>query len=557
MKKIFFLATLVNVALWTLCVTSCNRNLPESGTEQPPVGRVDWDMLLEGSRAAMKADGSGRFEEGDTVVVYARNVKDGCTQHYTLRLSNGKWMPELYWAEVGEDVEFTAWHVAPALRLHQGSQSSSDYSHTLAADQQEVGYRRSDLLRAQARVHAGGKVQLHFKHALHRLRLVLESKDASYSKEQLQQAEVKVYTPCQLPFSLSDGMLKLPSDYQWVKMARQTDGVWVALVCPQETKALLADEWIHIRIDGQDVAVKVPETVDGKPFERLEAGKETVYRLNLQKGNTPDAFAGTTRWVYGVKEPAEGQWEEDRTQLPWTEGCGWFDCNKVNPSDVSARGDGLMCWAAATSNLIHWWLQQNNETEAVKAYKGPKAVPADMLRSEVFQLFKNRFPNRGDYPLKAINWFFNGVFHRKLYDTDQPDSHAGFFRTQLGSHSLGAEYVGMDLMRDRFNAIIKQALSSQQGILFIVNIGRAWSTHAVTLWGVKFDENGLIDTLYMVDNNDGRYDTRGTIREMKVQYLPYSSTNPDLYPYVPNSLGNFTIRIESLCTLSLGREWIK
>ena len=180
-----------------------------------------------------------------------------------------------------------------------------------------------------------------------------------------------------------------------------------------------------------------------------------------------------------------------------------------------------------------------------------------MLHSEIFQLYKDHFPNAGNYPLKAINWFFNGVFHRKMYSIDQPDPYAGFFRTQLGTNSLGAEYVGRDLMRDRFNAIIKQALSAQRGILFIVNIGRAWSTHAVTLWGVKFDENGLIDTLYMVDNNDGRSDRRGTIREMKVQYLPYSSTNQDLYPYVPNSLGDFTIRIESLCTLSLGREWIK
>lgn len=557
MKKIFFLATLLNVALWTLCVTSCNSNLPENGMEQPSAGPVDFDMLLEGSRAVLSTDGSGRFEEGDTVVVYARNAKDGRSQHYTLHLSNGKWMPELYWAEVGEDVEFTAWYVAPALRLHQSSQVSSDYLHTLAADQQGVGYRRSDLLCAQARVQAGRKVQLHFAHTLHRLRLVLESKDASYSEEQLQQAEVKVYTPCQLSFSLSDGTLKTPSDYQWVKMARQADGVWMALVCPQETEALRAEGWIRIRIDGQETTVKVPETVDGKPFNRLEAGKETTYRLNLQKGNTPDAFAGTTRWVYGLKEPAEEQWEEDHTQLPWTEGCGWFDCNKVNPSDVSSSGDGLMCWAAATSNLIHWWLQQNKETEAVKAYKGPKAVPDDMLHSEVFQLFKDRFPNQGDYPLKAINWFFNGVFHRKMYDIDQPDPYAGFFREQLGTHSLGVEYVGINLMRDRFNAIVKQALISQQGILFIVNIGRAWSTHAVTLWGVKFDENGLIDTLYMVDNNDGRYDKWGTIREMKVQYLPYSSTNQDLYPYVPNSLGNFTIRIESLCTLSLGREWIK
>lgn len=112
------------------------------------------------------------------------------------------------------------------------------------------------------------------------------------------------------------------------------------------------------------------------------------------------------------------------------------------------------------------------------------------------------------------------------------------------------------MKRDRFNAIVRQALESRQGILFVVNMGRAWTTHAVTLWGVKFDEEGLIDTLYMVDNNDGRSDARGTMRTMPVRYLPYSDTNADLYPYVPNSVGDFAIRIESICTLSLGRDVI-
>ena len=68
----------------------------------------------------------------------------------------------------------------------------------------------------------------------------------------------------------------------------------------------------------------------------------------------------------------------------------------------------------------------------------------------------------------------------------------------------------------------------------MVNLGKAWNTHAVTLWGVKFDDEGMIDMLYMVDNNDGRSDPRGTIRTMEVRYLPYSSSNPDLYPYTVN-----------------------
>lgn len=44
--------------------------------------------------------------------------------------------------------------------------------------------------------------------------------------------------------------------------------------------------------------------------------------------------------------------------LTWKEGSGWFDCNKT----FNYYGDGNMCWAAAASNLIHWWLAQNQNT---------------------------------------------------------------------------------------------------------------------------------------------------------------------------------------------------
>lgn len=515
---------------------------------------VEWDMAFNCTRAAVGADGSGHFEDGDTVVVYARNMADGTLRHYTLHLSEGKWMPAIYWSETGQDVEFTAWHLAVARRLHEASLSSTDYVHEIAHAQHGGGYAGSDLMKADARVQAGGKVKLGFSHALSRLNVVLESSDGSYSREELDQMEVQVNTPCRLLFDLSSGTLQSSSGNQWITSSRDEGNIWNMLVSPQSAESMSADGWIKVIAGGEERTVNIPEAVGGKPFTGMEAGKELTYRLDLKKGDQTDPLAGTTRWVYGVKEPSDEQWNMDHTQLPWTQGCGWFDCNKVNPSDVSSGGDGLMCWAAATSNLIHWWLQQNGDTDAVRSYRGPAAVPADMLHSDIFKLFKTHFQNQGDYPLKAMNWFFNGVFHRRLYDSDPVDPAAGFFRGQLGISSLGAEYVGTDMKRDRFNVIIRQALASRQGVLFVVNAGRTWSTHAVTLWGVKFGEDGLIDTLYMVDNNDGRNDPRGTMRAMKVEYLPYSETNPDLYPYVPNSLGDFTFRIESVCTLSLGRE---
>ncbi len=559
MIKNIYLAVFSGAVFGTLAMSSCTGNLSEDEMVRETDDRVEWEMRRASadSRAVIDDLGSGRFESGDTVVLYARNLADGELRHYTLCLSDGRWEPEIRWAEIGQEVQFTAWYLSPADRLHQAAQVADDYLHPLAGDQSADGYNQSDLLCATARVRAGETVPLTFGHVLSRLKVVLESGDASWSDEELQQAQVQIRTPARLSFRLTDGSLEAASGEQWITPARQADNSRVALLCPQAAEAMPADGWIRVRIGDRETTVKIPESVDGKPFEGLAAGKEMTYRLQVRKADTPDAFAGATRWVYGVKEPADDAWNYDHTQLAWTEGCGWFDCNKVNPSDVTSGGDGLMCWAAATSNLIHWWLEQNRQTEAVQAYDGPKAQPSDMLHSEIFGLYKAHFSNRGDYPLKGINWFFNGVFHKNLYETDQVDPAAGFFREQLGIRTLGAEYVGTDLMRDRFNALVKQALDARMGILFVVNMGKAWTTHAVTLWGAKFDEQGLIETLYMVDNNDGRSDPRGTIRTMEVRYLPYSATNPDLYPYVPNSVGEFAVRIESLCTLSLGREWIQ
>lgn len=560
MKQTVRIVVFCMFMLWLLSVTSCTKSHPEPGIPPYEGDVVEWEMVRENpaSKALINGNGVGSFEEGDTIVVYARNMADGRVKHVTLKLQNGRWTPKVRWEELGEEVLFTAWYTKNAVGLHQAAQTTSEYRHTLAVSQQGEGYGNADLLCAQTRGKKGEKVQLTFEHVLHRLTLILESRNGSYTTEQLQQAEVQVMTPCQIPFLLADGTLQTPSDSRWISPCRQDNATWTALVCPQRVETMgSADGWIRIRLGEQETTVKVPETVNGQPFAALEAGKELTYRLNVQKGDTQDSYAGTTHWVYGVREPDDAQWNADHTQLAWTEGCGWYDCNKVNPSDITSGGDGLMCWAAAASNLIHWWLCQNSETEAVQAYTGPNAVPADMLHSEIFQLFKNHFPNAGEYPIKAINWFFNGVFQRKIYDTDPVDPAAGFFRTQLGVRSLGAEYSGTDMARERFNALIKQALAARQGIMFVVNLGRAWSTHAVTLWGATFDADGWIETLYMVDNNDGRYDARGTIRTMKVKYLPYSDSNPELYPYVPNSVGDFTIRIESLCTLSLGQEWVQ
>lgn len=108
MKKKLSLVIPLCVVLWMFCMQSCTDKV--SDDEAAPVSddRVEWKMVLDTpvSRAVTHADGSGYFEEGDTLVVFARNVADGRVQHYTLHLSNGEWIPKVYWREIGEEVQF-------------------------------------------------------------------------------------------------------------------------------------------------------------------------------------------------------------------------------------------------------------------------------------------------------------------------------------------------------------------------------------------------------------------------------------------------------------------
>ncbi|MFR3186663.1 MAG: IdeS/Mac family cysteine endopeptidase [Phocaeicola sp.] len=59
--------------------------------------------------------------------------------------------------------------------------------------------------------------------------------------------------------------------------------------------------------------------------------------------------------------------------LKWDVRYGWFDCNKRDPNKQQTDSDSEMCWAASSSNLIHWWLEQNKEFVARYSYTGPSA----------------------------------------------------------------------------------------------------------------------------------------------------------------------------------------
>ena len=104
MNKVSYLTTFLRTSLLTLCIASCSRNIPENEAMPVSGNQVEWDMSLKASRAIINTDGSGHFEEGDSLLVYAQNVANGHTKQYILHLENGVWKPEIYWKELGDQV---------------------------------------------------------------------------------------------------------------------------------------------------------------------------------------------------------------------------------------------------------------------------------------------------------------------------------------------------------------------------------------------------------------------------------------------------------------------
>lgn len=223
---------------------SCSTLFPSESSGPAGSGYVKWSIVSDLSRARLETDGRGEFVPGDTIVVSAHNVTSGLVRRYVLHLESDGWKPFVPWSEVGNgEVIFTAWHASPSGRLvNDAGDSESSYVHRIETQQDGEGYLRSDLLVARTHVQAGETVALCFGHALHRLRIRLESPDGSFDGHQIAAGEIRVRTACRIPFDLSEGTSGEPAGYQWVTPLKESDNTWTALLCPQEAGDLRSED---------------------------------------------------------------------------------------------------------------------------------------------------------------------------------------------------------------------------------------------------------------------------------------------------------------------------
>lgn len=200
---------------------------------------------------------------------------------------------------------------------------------------------------------------------------------------------------------------------------------------------------------------------------------------------------------------------------------GWHDVNKVGNGQVNH--DGLLCWAAAASNMLQWWLedfkeQGNTLPESVPFGKGKKGV----YNLHIFEVFYDSWLDRMHTTDKAVRWFMEGggdhwgssngshptkpgkvVYGGYFKDVLPPDKESAFLGSEY-VRSYGA-YYGWETNNGQYNPDMHKDFSRLVIKLLSNGISSlAVDSHELTLWGCEV-VNGLVVKVYITNSDDGGY----------------------------------------------------
>ena len=462
-------------------------------------------------------------------------------------------MPRLKRSDFGEGPISLSAHY-PAAGEQQNPET---YQLNMALDQTGDGFYNSDLLFSKTVVGSGVyKADMNFRHALHRIRVFLSGSVTS--------PEIKVRSLTQGNFNLLTGEVEVSgTDFKWITPFKDAEGNFSAVIIPQSALPYRDnDGLLQIAAEGKTAYFNAPEkTEENNDLTFFESGKQISINLTLRPGN-PE-LAGKTLWVYGLNVPdfpgkenlpvyrlgkkyglPEGQWLRydnryyEEQYLTWAEGCGWYDCNK---SHGNYEDDSQMCWAASASNVVSWWMCLNKEYLAaydddygssvttgsgtferpsyefkplypngVGSWNGSLPEPNNVTvnRSEVFQFFKDHFPNFGNDDPKGVEWFFTGA-----YLGGDINGFKGFFSEVFTRNNALTARSPHKPDREQFNAFVTDALLNKRAIgLNVFDVaGPGTGNHAMTAWGVEYDEAGDIAYIYYCDNNSADQDPNGAV----------------------------------------------
>lgn len=313
-----------------------------------------------------------------------------------------------------------------------------------------------------------------------------------------------------------------------------------------------------------------------KLLEKIENGQNN----NIVEYETEEGEKRTVLFVKGVKAPKLGENGDFRKtedhgyidyKAPFEEGQGYFDVNKA-PFGTNKEIDRNLCFAAAASNTLHWYLQQNKKEikdyiedngDVIRTVGANTYGLKDMLNQDVeqqgsliYQYFKEMYGNNetGYYTVPLMDLFLNGYTPKEDRKTNienkdlQPDARGGFLYGIIGTKpQTGMQFVNS--LSDLGNSL-QHYLSNN----FVVCLSYTTFSynHVVTLWGAEYDESGLLRAVYVTDSDD--QDETGV--ETDVAMKRYAVKGKDDFSYLTNHISEKAkgAKINSLQYLRFGGE---
>lgn len=238
--------------------------------------------------------------------------------------------------------------------------------------------------------------------------------------------------------------------------------------------------------------------------------------LTLALGAMALSASATEYWAPGVNKDDPGT---------------WYDVNKTwYEVEETSHGDTTLCWAASSSNIVSWWQDQNKANLA-----GMQGVPSG--QAEIWQAFQDAFYDAGYDGAGGIGWFFMG--DEFLYELDpeyvprdpgvdmpggyykdvvaDPESllQGGSMAVYIGNTPIVDSYISLKEFSSQLVSSISSGCAVSLGLVGHVDY---FGGHAITLWGVDYnEESGLIETMYITDSDDagqteGKVDGLLTVR---------------------------------------------
>ncbi|HFI0404072.1 TPA: IdeS/Mac family cysteine endopeptidase [Streptococcus suis] len=308
------------------------------------------------------------------------------------------------------------------------------------------------------------------------------------------------------------------------------------------------------------------------PEESLtEATEPPVSHYTTEDGDLREII-----WAQGVTPSSMGQggtFKKEVTgefveySMPYEAGNGYYDANKSLNASLE---DLNLCFAAVSSNMLHWWLEQNSDyvDRFIEEKYGSEPSQQDYAltdlrrfthsfedqqNSRIFNLFKAYYGHRlnGFVSDALVDLFINGYSPKSQGGVNSenpdlvPDKRGGFFHEVFKEKKLTDRMFSGDY--HYFGNLVRNNLENQ-GLLGLSYRTFGTTTHIVTVWGAEYDEQGQIRAVYITDSDD-QHDPIG-LKRMGI--TRDSSGNPRLNNnVVKHSVGSY---LDYVHTINLGRK---